>query len=508
MSTDRSNSSDNLGKVASGAGVLLPATLVGTVLLLVHDMMVNGSLSTEEYGLYATCKRVLQIGFILSFLGLENAVIHYVARFRATGDRSSAIQSWRVSQAWSLGFSGVLAGCLVLFAHPIAGLFGEGAEAPTLLPWALRVLAVCLPLASIRMMTTSASQGMLVMWPKAVILWVLWPALNIAGVLAFTVYGGRGLEGVLWAYDLSMFAGAILGLWSLHRIDKSIFAGNHRGEVDKSALWAFAAPLWVYTLVNGIYAWMDQLLLAGMEGMEEAGIYAPVATLAPLFPIGLMALNGIFAPVISGLHARGETAELERLYKLVARWSLILGLPVCVGALVAPEMVISVWPEGRVAAAPALQIVAISMIFPTAVGSVNFMLIMSGNQKAVLWNGIPGIFVNLGLALWLIPELGVRGAAIANGGALISISIIACLQVRSLLGMTPFSLEMWKPFAAAVPAFAAGTLAANQLESIGGILGVAGVGVAVGLSYVAVLFLVGFSESDKEMLQRFRRRRS
>lgn len=508
MSTDAPANKDNIAKVAGGAGILLPATLVGTVLLLVHDMMVNGSLSTEDYGLYATCKRVLQIGFLLCFLGLENAVIHFVAKARATGSRESAVRSWQVAQVWSLAFSGALAGLLVLFAHPIAGLFGQGAEAPEALPWALRVLAICLPLASIRMISTSASQGMLVMWPKAIILWVLWPALNIAGVLGFTVWGGRGLEGVLWAYDLSMFAGALLGIWSLYRVDSSIFSRQGNSEVDTRAIWAFAAPLWIYTLVNGIYAWIDQLLLAGMRGMEQAGIYAPVATLAPLFPIGLMALNGIFAPVISGLHARGEHAELQRLYKLVARWSLILGLPVCVGALVAPEMVISIWPEGRLEAAPALQIVALTMIFPTAVGSVNFMLIMSGNQKAVLWNGIPGIAVNLALAFWLIPELGVKGAAIANGGALIAISVIACIQVKVLLGMLPFSREMWKPFAASAPALGGGHYAAQLLEQPGGLTGVLGVGVVVAVLYTGSLIALGLSEEDRELLRRFRRRRS
>ena len=91
MSTDGEAKADHIGKVASGAGVLLPATLVGTILLLVHDMLVNGSLSTADYGLYATCKRILQIGFLLCFLGLENAVIHFVAKARATGCGSPSL---------------------------------------------------------------------------------------------------------------------------------------------------------------------------------------------------------------------------------------------------------------------------------------------------------------------------------------------------------------------------------------------------------------------------------
>jgi O-antigen/teichoic acid export membrane protein len=496
-------------QVAAGAGVLLPATLVGTVLLLIHDMLVNGNLTTEEYGLYATCKRVLQIGFLLGFLGLENAVVRFVSEGHGTGDSERTRGAWRKAQAWSLAASGTLAALLVVFANPLAGLFGHGDSASEMLPWALRVLAVCLPLAAVRMMTTSASQGLLVMWPKALVLQVAWPALNILGVYVFTVRGGRGLEGVLWAYDLSMLAGALLGLWSLRRIRSDMVNPRQPGGIESATLWAFAAPLWIYTIVNGVYAWLDQLLLAGMAGMEKAGIYAPVAILAPLFPIGLMALNGIFAPVIASLHARGEKKELERVYKVVARWSLTLGLPLCIGAFVAPESVIGIWPAGRPEAAVALQVMAVGLVFPIAVGSVNYMLIMSGHQRQVLWNGIPGIFVNLGLALWLIPKWGITGAAVANAGSLVFISAFAAVQVWVLLRMHPFSKAMLKPILASVPAGATGWWISLRLDDhLVGLSMVAIVGIGIAIVFGMCLALFGFDDQDRMLFQRFRRKTS
>jgi O-antigen/teichoic acid export membrane protein len=497
-----------MGKVASGAGVLLPATLVGTVLLLIHDMMVNGSLSTEEYGLYATCKRVLQIGFLLGFLGLENAVIRFVSQASGAQNAEEAGGAWRKAQAWSLGASGALAALLVLFANPVASFFDSGDQASTLLPWALRLLAICLPLASIRMMSTSASQGLLVMWPKALILQVAWPALNILGVYFLTIRGGRGLEGVLWAYDLSMFAGALFGLLSLARIRPAMFLSRSPAPMDSRVLWSFAGPLWIYTLVNGIYAWLDQLLLARIGGMEEAGIYAPVATLAPLFAIGLMALNGIFAPVIADLHSRGKHAELEQVYKVVARWSLSLGLPLCIGALVAPAEVISIWPAGRPEAIPALQIIAAGLLFPIAVGSVNYVLIMSGHQRQVLWNGIPGIFVNLGLALWLIPDHGPTGAAIANAGALVFISVVAVIQVRHFLKIHPFSPAMFKPLLAALPTGLVGWWVEGMVSGLSGLVAVFLVGLAIATVFGLCLWALGFDEQDRALFQRLRRRKA
>jgi O-antigen/teichoic acid export membrane protein len=503
----QSKDQDSMGQVAAGAGVLLPATLIGTVLMLLHDMLINGHLSTEEYGLYATSKRVLQIGFLLGFLGLENAVVRYVSQAHANDDSQQIRGAWRKAQAWSLGASAVLAALLVVFANPVAGFFDSGDQASALLPWVLRVLAICLPLASIRMMTTSASQGLLVMWPKALILQIAWPTLNILGVYFFTIRGDHGIEGVLWAYDLSMLGGAILGIWSLNRIRSDMLSPKQPGRMPSRTLWAFASPLWFYTIVNGIYAWVDQLMLAGMAGMEKAGIYAPVAILAPLFSIGLMALNGIFAPVIANLYARGERLELERNYKVVARWSLTLGLPLCAGALVAPEAVIGIWPAGRLEAVPALQVMAVGLVFPMAVGSVNYMLIMSGHQRHVLWSGIPGIFVNLGLAVWLIPKMGIAGAAVANAGALVFISAVAALQVWVLLGMHAFSMGMVQPLIAIVPAGLVGWWVNHQIEaSLTGLPAVALVGLAIAIVFGACLAMLGFDEDDRKLFRRIRRR--
>jgi len=506
LSEKESKKGNSIDKVATGAGVLLPATIVGTVLLLVHDMLVNGVLTNHDYGAYTTCKRILQIGFLISFLGLENAVIRFVASAKERGNNDEAVGAWQKAQIWSLGVGGVLAALLALFSNPLAGLFPDTGSQDTI-AYALRGLAVCLPLAAVRMMSTSASQGLLVMWPKAIALQVAWPMVNIVLVGALCIVGDMRLGGVILAYDVSMLVGALIGLWSLKRIEPVMFRQRQMPAIDSRALWTFAAPLWVYGIVNAAYAWVDHLLLAKMEGLEAAGIYGPVATIAPLFAIGLMALNGIFAPVISGLHASNQRDEMVRVYRVVARWSLTLALPVCLGAMLVPGAVIGIWPNGHPDAELPLQIIALSYIFPVAVGSVNYVLIMTGHQRQVLWAGIPGIFVNVGLALWLIPDHGVVGAAIANGAALIFISAVACVQLWVLLRIHPFSVGMYRPLLAAVPAFLSGGAAASTLpNSVSVFLVIALTGLSFALVYACVLWLLGVPSEDREMWRRFRKR--
>ncbi len=501
----------NVETVAKGAGVLLPATLAGTVLILGGEMLINGVLTTAEYGVYTTCKRVLQIGFLLAYLGLENAVIRFVSRGEADGVAARSAGAWRIAQAWSLS-AGVLLGiALWVWAEPI-GRFFDPDPAP-MLPQALRVLALALPLASIRMLAASASQGLLVMWPKAVILQIAWPLGLIAGVLLFAVGFGQGLDGVLWAYDLSLTLGAGLALATLFRLRPSMLDPRTSGEGSSREILLFAMPLLAYTMVHALYVWLDQLMLARLDGMEAAGIYGPVAILAPLFAVGVTALNGIFAPLIAGLHHQEKHQELGSLYRTVARWSLVLALPLCVGALVVPEAVIGIFPNGRTEAVPALCVLAVAYIPVVTAGGVNYMLMMSGYQRFVLYNGVPAVAVNLGLSAWLIPRWGPTGAACANGAALLFNMALALVQIRWHLGIHPFSRTMLKPLVAILPGGFAGLLVAAVLPELPGLVIVAIVGLVIAAVYGGALRALGLDEDDRVVIrtvqqklpQRFRR---
>ncbi len=488
----------NVKAVARGAGVLLPATLAGTVLILLNEMLINGVLSTVEYGVYTTCKRVLQIGFLMAYLGLENAVIRFVSQGHSDESDGATSGAWRTAQAWSLAAGIGLGALLWGFAEPIGAFFDS--DPSPVLPTALRVLALALPLASIRMLSASASQGLLVMWPKALILQIAWPLGFMVGVGALTVWGGRGLDGVLWAYVGSMALGAALAVLTLVRLRPSMVDPRVRGTVASRELLLFSAPLLAYTMVHALYVWLDQLMLARLDGMEAAGIYGPVAILAPLFAVGVTALNGIFAPMIASLHHQGQRQELGSLYRTVARWSLVLAVPICLGAFVVPEAVIGIFPNGRLEAVPALRVLAVAYVPVVTAGGVNYMLMMSGHQRYVLYNGIPAVIANLGLSAWLIPSWGPTGAAVANGAALLLNGALALVQIRWHLDIHPFSRSMVRPLVAAAPAGAVGWGASLVLQGLPSLVVVAGVGVVIAVVYGFALAAMGLDDDDQVVL--------
>lgn len=485
--------------IARGAGWMLPASLFGNALLFGLDIVVNGVLGTAGYGLFNAVKRVLQIAGFVGLLGMENVVIRLVAvSARRTGEgregEVSGEAAVRTALAATLFVSAALA--FGIAVGPTAAWMGGTRTT-------LALGALSLPFAAIRTVAVSATQGWGVVRDRALVMFVVWPIAQLLGVGILGSALGLGVDGVVGAYVGAMALGAAWALWGLYRVRPAVFRGGGTGFAAVGALWLMAWPLWAQGLVMALYSWMDQILLEGIRSATDAGVYGPVATLAQLFGVGLGALNNAFAPVIAQKHAEGDSAGLERLYRLVTRWAVAVAVPPLVVCVAVPEAVLAFWPHGSPAAAPALRIICASQLFATGVGSVNYLLIMSGRQTAVLWNGIPAVALNLVLSLTLIPRYGVTGAAVANAVATTAANGIAMGQVWSSLRIHPVHRGLVRVMTAAIPAMGAVTALGMVMQ--GRSLALVG-GVAAGLAFVAALTMLGFEDDDATVLDALRRK--
>ncbi len=487
--------SQDVKAIARGTGLLLPATLAGNLLLLLLDQYVNGVLGTADYGLFGAIKRVLQlVGFVV-LLGMENAVIRYVATASTPEAARGAI---RQALGGTLAASGIAAAVLVALAGPFAAWVDPAPATAE----ALRIGALSLPFAAVRMVAVSASQGWKVVTHRALVMFLAWPIVQFLGIAALAHGLGLGIRGVMIAYVGAMALGAALAVGFLLRLRPDVLRTASAaspttvaaGTVGFAALMGFAWPMWIQTIVMGLYTWLDQVLLASLRSTTDAGIYGPVATLAPLFGVGLGALNGMFAPIIAERRLAGDMIGLQALYRTVTRWAVALAVPPLVVCAVLPGAVLGLWPNGSPEAIDALRITCAAQLLCTGVGSVNYLLIMAGHQRATLWNGIPAVILNLALSVALIPALGVTGAAIANGVATITANGIGLWQVHAALGIHPFDRAFLRPLLAAIPCAAFAWGAGHFLSAPVPLVAVAGLG--GGVVFLAALRALGLDADD------------
>jgi hypothetical protein len=115
--------------------------------------------------------------------------------------------------------------------------------------------------------------------------------------------------------------------------------------------------------------------------------------------------------------------------------------------------------------------------------------------------GVVVSFVLIGLAP--TPEQKILGAAVGMAAAIVTENAATLVAVRRRLGFWPYNLAWMKPLIAGLAA-AALAFVVGLVMSLPALLKIAVVGGVFGVAYLALLFLMGLNDTDKEFLGAFR----
>jgi O-antigen/teichoic acid export membrane protein len=143
---------------------------------------------------------------------------------------------------------------------------------------------------------------------------------------------------------------------------------------------------------------------------------------------------------------------------------------------------------------------AVGQLFNCAVGSVGFLLLMSGNQVQLMKIEAVSAALMVGLNIFLVPRFGIAGAAIAATVTTVATNVWALISVRRILKVFPYNagyLKLMWPSAFAI----AGTLSLARV--MGGTHApwkAAGAGLLFAyIIFVATIFLFGLDQDDHEL---------
>ena len=490
---------DNASRsLVRGAALMLPATILGSAAILLVDVYANHALTLADYGLYGTVRRFVQIlGFVV-LIGMENAVIRVVA---GAPDKEAARAGVRTALASTVAVAVAVGALIAAFAQPLAAWIDPAPETAT----AIRLAALALPFWAIRTVAVAACQGWGTLTPRALVTFIVWPAVQLLGLAVGASWLGLGALGAVAGFVVAVALGAAQALWHLRRLGRGPWGHvADKGEGALKPMFTVAWPGWVQGVGMALYTWVDQTLVTVLAGIAAAGLYGPVATLAPIFGMGLGALNSAFAPVIARKHADGDHAGRADLYRLVTRWALVAAVPPVALALAVPMCVLTPWHSATAETATALRIAAATQLLCTAVGSVNYLLLMSGRQRDTLYNAVPAVLLNLAFSIALIPKIGIAGAALGNAAGMLTANFVGLWQVWRHLRLHPFHTALVRPLAAGLGVAAAGVAAQWALGPGWAALGVGAVG--GGLAFLVIYRILGLDEGDRLVLDSFARK--
>jgi O-antigen/teichoic acid export membrane protein len=251
---------------------------------------------------------------------------------------------------------------------------------------------------------------------------------------------GFGLRGYLLAQIASAAIVLLLLLAASWRLTPpQARQGSHNPvPMEREVFW-FSAVVFGVGVLEFVLSQADKILLGAFLDVRQVGIYAVAATLVAFVPVALQSVNQIFSPTIADLHARGEHALLGRLFQTLTKWIFGLTLPLAFVMIVFSKPLMRLFGAAFEAGWLVLSLGTLGQLVNAGVGSVGYLLLMSGNQTRLIRVQVIMAIFMVAATLGLVRPFGIAGVALAAALTTVLTNYLCLRQVRGALQLSPYN---------------------------------------------------------------------
>lgn len=424
-------SQKNSAVLARGAFNAFILRLTGITLLFGMHVMLARLLGYKQYGIYVYASSWINILVILSLFGFDVSLVRYIAAYRA-------------QRKWGL-LKGILrySHQLVILLSLFISLFG------VITTWFFRnqiskdhlitfyIAFILLPIFALCRLRRAILRSLKLIVQSELLLQVVRPLFLMLAVMIFYFFQFGPLKAThtimsdLLAHVIALGVGTFLVIKAL-----PVFFASQITYLKKEWL-RVSFPLLIVAGTQLVLKHTDIIMLGAIRSSESAGIYSVASRISNLVILGLMAINTILAPMASELYHTYKKQELQQILTLSARAVFYFTLIISTLLTVLGAKILRIFGAEFVAAYIPLIILLIGQIVASLAGSVGLLMNMTGYQKQ---SGIivsVCAVVNIMLNVFLIPLLGMIGAAISTAFTLALRNSIMLVYVQRKIGINP-----------------------------------------------------------------------
>lgn len=409
ISTARAGMS--LGRLRSPALLVFGANMTRSGFAFLLGLVVARLLGPNDFGVLATFIAATIWAHNLVGEGFDPGVVRMYARL----DGQDARQAGRI-----LGSALVLRLILLL---PMCGLFwglsalaSEPAISQAMLLAALTAAAASLATLSLAILQASER------FVSYALLTPLVNALRLASLPVLWAIGLLTVDALMWTHALFFAVGAAVGLLLLRKplqhcsADRATF-----GELVTFSRWTALASLCFL-----LQSYLALPALTQWSGLAQAGFYSAAATLVMFIDQLTVALLTTRLPSTSRIRS---TRELRDYVGALAPKLLMTGLVLALMWPAAELLVALAYGEAYADAAPVMRWLLPGFIATLCSHPLYLVLYALDRPADYAATGVASLLLWCVLALWLIPDHGAVGAAMAGSAARIAQALLIALLV-------------------------------------------------------------------------------
>ena len=491
---ERPSFKSEMGRISRQSGIVFVGTIFAAVFGYSFKVYLARTLGAEALGLYALGMTIISFLGIINVLGLPEAAVRFVALYSAS-QKFQELRAVLWNGSWILLATNLIFSGILLKAGPwIATHFYHSPQLVRYLPlFALIMITSALThyfgnvVAGYREVGRRTIITKFVASPVAMALTVLLVSLGtgLAGYLAAQI--GSAVCVMVLLFSL---------MWRLTPIAARSLDWKRLGI--QREVWSFSAAMFGVGLMQFLMVQTDRVALGVYRNAHDVGIYAVAAALVTYETIILQSVNQIFAPVIADIHSRGDYLLLGRLFQTLTKWILGLTLPLAIVMVTFARPIMRMFGTDFEAGWSVLLIGTCGQLVNCGVGSVGFLLLMSGNERRLVRGQVVMAAVMVLLSFRLVPLWGAFGAMMSTSITSVGMNVWNLVEVRRTLGLSPYN----RSYVKLLPSVGSALLITLLLSraSMFGRAQLAGVVVTLLLSYglfCAVVFAMGLDSDDR-----------
>ena len=434
----------HFAELVRGSGTAFVLKILGIISGYIFTLIVTRIFSAETWGIFALCFTVLQITSVIGRLGLDTALLRFVAEYSTQGKWNLVREIYLKTLKLTVPFSLTLS--LILFF--ISPFIAKYLFHKKYLESYFRIISVALVPFVLLFINSESLRGI-----KKIKEYTFFQNVgimlfaSITLIILFFLHKKDDLP--ILAYTSSVFIIFLASLFLWLKILKSkiqhpkfsTFVSCKTSTISYKYLLSVSIPMLLSSSLFFIMQWTDTIMLGIFRTEKEVGIYNVALKLAALTSITLFAINTIAAPKFAEFWGKGDIKGLKRVAQQSTKLIFWTSLPMLLSLWLFPSYILSIFGSEFKIGVTALIMLTLGQFINAISGSVGYILQMTGKQKVFQNIILTASIINIILNASLIPRFGMNGAAFASLISLAVINVIPFFLVKYYYGFYTFTLN-------------------------------------------------------------------
>jgi len=427
----------SFNEILSGSMWTFGAKIISVLFGFVLYFIITRYYGAESMGTFSIINSVLMIALLFSLHGTNTAILRFIPEHITKYSKESSLNIFRQMLYIVLFFSLVVSFLIYINSDFIANYFFHDQTLIPLLSLAVFFI-IFQAIGTLNMEALRAFKSVKIY----ALMQIFSPLSKLIILLLLTgIYYqlNNPIYALLYSH-LALVMVSIIALWFVFKDKKTIDQNDNKivKYIKIKDLFSISFPMFLTSAMYIVMSQTDILMLGSLATMSDVGVYAVVVKLATLTVFILTSINAIVAPKFSELYHSSKIEELKNIAQKSSKLMFWGSLPVIIVNIFFGLFILQLFGDEFARGYYALLFLSIGYFVNSLVGSVGYLLNMSGHQKALNKIVIFGGLVNIILNYLLIPIYGIYGAAFASMISMILWNLLASLYIKKIFGFYIF----------------------------------------------------------------------